>query len=313
MKHLNRPLLILAGVALAGMAFAEDEGAAVSDAQTKDRPFHIEFSAGAEYDSTVAVLELDTSSGQSDTAAVLDFGLGYDRALTQRLKLKLSYDFSQTLHDQFDTFDVRIHRGTAELTRDFGRIDAGALFVYADAALDDEGFLLLKRTDLFVSRLFGKRLFLRLAGTRTDKEFAGAPGRDATADAWSGDAFVFLNGVSRYFVVGYQSADEDADDDQFDYDGARSKLQFSNRFARGSRYNTLKLEVRQESRDYRTDLLPLAEPRRDDRYGFLANLEVPLSDHTRLDIRYQYNDNGSNLASVDFDEHVASLKFAVKY
>lgn len=307
MRNAITPLFtLLALLALPLTVLADDD-------VKRERPFSFEFSVGARHDSDVAVLELDTSSGQGDVAALVDVGLGFDRNLTEKLTFKLGYDFSQTLHQDFDPFDIRIHRGSTELAYDFGRIDAGVSYLYADAALDDEGFLVLKRVSPSVSRLFGTRLFVRLAYARTDKEFASAVGRDATAEAWSADTFVFLKGVTSYFVFGYLLQDEDALADAFDYDGAREKLQFAQHFSVGSKSLKLKTEVHHESRDYRDPQDPAEARREDDRYGFLAELELPLSKRTFLKTRYQYDDNRSNLASVNFDEHVVSVEFGAKF
>lgn len=286
--------------------------AAAAGEDAEPGPFSLEFGAGVEYDSNVAVLELDTSSGEGDLAALIEFHLGFDKSLTKRLKVDLGYDFSQSLHDEFDQFDIAIHRGSAGMEYDFGGVDAGASFQYADAALDGDEYLVLRQVSPHLSRLFGKRLFGRLAWTHTDKKFATSPGRDATSDGPGVDVFVFLDGVKRYLTLGYQIQDEHALDDQFDNTGSRLKLQFAARTARGSRETSWKTGLRYESRNYRDGLLPLGPPREDDRYRFDAEVEVSLARHGFFRFRYEYADNRSNLASVDFDEHVASIAFGAK-
>lgn len=303
---LRTSLMLAIAVALAlpnGLVHADDP---------KDRTFSVEFCAGTEYDSNVAVLELDTSSGEGDVAGLIDFGAGFHKNLTKRLKLNLDYDFSQSLHDEFDQFDIRIHRGSTEVGYDFGSVDAGVMFQYANAALDGDEFLVLKQPSPYLSKLFGKRLLLRLAYAYTDKEFTTSPGRDATGSSPSIDAFVFLDGVKSYLVFGYQHQDEDADDDQFDYTGAKLKAQLSRRATWGSRQVKFDTALRYESRGYSGPFLPIGDRREDDHYRFETKMEVGLFGHGFFQARYEYADNRSNLSSVDFDEHVVSIGVGAK-
>jgi len=306
MNHRNRPIpILIATLTLAAPALAAGD-------ERLERPFTVEFSVGAEYDSNVAVLELDTSSGEGDTAALIDFGLGFDKDVTEWLEIKLGYNLSQTLHDNFDAFDLRIHRGSGELAFDLGGVDAGLGYQHADAALDGNGFLVLKRTAPYLGRLFKETLFLRLEYAATDKEFDSDPARDASADAWSLDGFVFVDGVKHYWIFGYQSQDEDAAEDEFDYTGSRLKLQYVRRLG-GNQRIKLKTGLRYETRDYDAPQLVLGGPRQDDRRGFEAELEWPVKKRGYLRTRYEYNDNESNLTSVDFDEQVVSVELGWKF
>ena len=300
-----RPLTFAVVLALSspGLAAAEDATG----------PFSFTFSAGAAYDSNVAVLDLDTASGEGDVAGLIDAGIGFDKTLFDKLTLQLNYDFSETLHEEFDAFDLRIHRGSGGLSYDFGRTDAGVTYHHADAALGGEGFLVLKRLSPHVSHRFGKRLLVRLAYVRSDKEFEANASRDATSQAASADVFVFIDGIARYLVFGYHDLDEDAADDAFDYDGARLRARYGRRFAWGSRVVELEAGLQQESRDYDEPLLPLVERRQDDRYALEIGLDVPLSGHWFVRPRIEYNDNRSNLPDVDFDEHVVSVEIGAKF
>lgn len=274
--------------------------------------FSLELTSGVQYDSNVAVLDLDRSSGEGDMAALIDLGLAFERKLTQRFDVDVGYAFSQSLHDEFGEFDIRLHRGSGGLGWDFGPLKAGATVQYADAALDGEDFLVLRQAAPSLSRLFGERLFLRLAWTHTDKEFRQNPGRDATAQAPSLDAFWFFDGGRSHVVVGYQRHDEDAADDQFDHSGPRSRLQLSRRFGQKPREITLRAGVRHEIRDYAGPVAPLSGLRQDRRTSFETRGELPLGRRLFLRAAYEYARNRSDLASVDFDEHVVSLNAGAK-
>jgi hypothetical protein len=160
-----------------------------------------------------------------------------------------------------------------------------------------------------VSKLVGKRLFLRFAYTYSDKEFADEPERDATSDSLSGDVYVFIDGLKTYLAFGYQIDDENALDRQFDYSGHKLNAQLSHRFRARSRDITLKTYLRYEGRDYDAPTPSIGVPRADDRYQLEASAELPLTERVRARIGYKRGDNRSNLASVDFDENVYSVMF----
>jgi hypothetical protein len=274
------------------------------------RAVSFELGTGIEYDSNVAVLELDTTTNAGDRAVLFDFGVGYDKPSSSRFDLQAGYNFSQTVHDEFDAFDVRIHRGSATLSYDLDRVDTGAMFQYAHAELDGNEFLTLKQVSPYLSKLFGQRLFLRFAYAHSDKEFVGNPGRAATAGALSSDAYIFLNGLTTYLVFGYRYDDEDAVDEQFDYTGNRFRAQLSRRLTAGARELTLKTSVRLETRDYERPTISIGELRREDRYQFEASLDVPMTERVNAQIGYTYADNRSNLPTVNFDENVLSVGFS---
>jgi hypothetical protein len=225
----------------------------------------------------------------------------------------LGYHFSETLHDDFDEFDVRIHRGSSTLRYDLGRTDVGATLQYALAELDGNEFLTLAQASPYVSQLVGKRLFLRFAYARTDKDFAGNPARNALADGLSADAYVFLNGLTTYLAFGFRYDDEDAIDAQFDYAGHKWNAQLSQRFAAGARELTFKTHLRYEARDYRNVTPSIGVARDDSRYQVEALLEVPMTERVTATVGYKHADNRSNLASVDFAENVWSAAFGATF
>jgi hypothetical protein len=303
----------LLGTVLASAATA----AAAQDAVTptaQDRAVTINLGAGFEYDSNVAVLELDTSTNAGDRAALLDFGVAYDKPGAGRFDVRAGYDFSQSLHDDFDAFDVRIHRGSATLSYDLGRVDIGTTLQHADAELDGSDFLTLQQISPYLSKLIGQRLFLRFAYAHSDKEFAGNPDRGATADALSADVYVFVDGLTTYLLFGYRNDHEDAIDAQFDYGGDMYRVQLTKRLNRErERELTLRTSLRVENRDYKYPTSSIGAPRRDDRTQVEVSLELPLGERTTAQLVYEHADNRSNLPSVDFAEDVLSVRFRARF
>lgn len=308
--------------ALLAHGTAAQETAATDDAEPAQpalsageatRAVTLEIGGGLEYDSSVAVLELDTNSNEGDTAAVLDFGVGYDAPTGDRVDLTLGYDLSDTRHEDFGDFDVRIHRASANVSYDLGRVDTGVNLQYAHAELDGSEFLVLRQLSPFVSKLVGQRLFLRFAYADTDKSFAGNPGRDAAQQSLSADAYYFVNGLSTYFVFGYRRNDEDALDAALDYTGGRTRVQLTKRLELDNRTVTLRTSLQAEARDYSSPTPTLGEQRRDDRRTFEAAAEVPLRGRLTAAFEYRYADYDSNLQSLDFDENVVSAKLRATF
>jgi hypothetical protein len=304
-----RWLLALGAVATVTPAPAQDPTQPTND----ERPVSLTLGTGFEYDSNVAVLELDTSTNAGDRSLLLDFGVGYDKPDRGRFDLQAGYDFSQSLHDDFDSFDVRIHRGSGTLSYDLGPTDIGVTLQHAYAELDGDEFLTLQQVAPYVSRLVGRRLFLRFAYARSDKDFAGNPLRSAKADGLSADAYVFVDGLRTYLVFGYRLDDENALDAQFDYDGDVLRAQLVKRLEAHERELTLRTSLRFESRDYEAPTPSIGTPRRDDRRQLEVSLDVPIGERTTAQVVYEHADNASNLPSVDFTENVVSLKFRARF
>lgn len=300
-----RWLLACGAAVTAATGAAQDPTPSVDD----DRAVSVRLGTGLEYDSNVAVLELDTSTDAGDRSLLLDFGLGYDKPGSGRFDVQAGYDFSQSLHDEFDAFDVRIHRGSGTLSYDLRSVDVGATLQHAYAELDGDEFLTLQQVSPYVSKLVGRRLFLRFAYAHTDKDFAGNPLRSAQADALSADAYVFIDGLRTYLVLGYRRDDESARDAQFDYAGDMLRAQLAKRLMAGERELTLRASLRLENRDYDAPTPSIGVPRRDDRRQLELSLDVPVAERTTAQVVYEHADNGSNLPSVDFAENVLSLKF----
>ncbi|HET8695933.1 MAG TPA: surface lipoprotein assembly modifier [Gammaproteobacteria bacterium] len=310
--------LLLWAAALApslGAAADADTSVPLEPAATRDdeRAMTFEVGTGLEYDSEVAVLELDTAANAGDMAALVDFGAGYHRLAEGKLDLSAGYNFSQSLHDDFDEFDIRVHRGSGTFGYDLGRVDVGVTLQYADAALHGDEFMTYAQTSPYLSKLVGTRLFLRFAYAYTEKRFATDALRNANTDAVSGDAYVFLNGLRRYLVLGMRYDNEDAVAREFDFAGYRLSAQLAQRLMAKKRELTLRTYLRYEARDYEGVTPSIGAPRDEDRVQLEATLDVPLTKHVVARLGYKRADNRSNLPSVDFDENVLSASLTTTF
>ncbi len=143
-------------------------------------------------------------------------------------------------------------------------------------------------------------------------------GRSAVNDSVSADAFLFLDGPNRYVTFGYLVAGEDAANDDFDYDGHRLKLQYTQHVEWMSVDFELKSRLQVERRDYQQVLeaeflQPNSARRSDDRFCTGLELGLPVSDWFAVESGIEYTSNVSNLEAADFDELTYSVRLAAAF
>lgn len=278
-----------------------------------ESPFSAEFSAGAEYDSNISVSQADINTGNDDFAAVFDADIGYERDLGEGTEFDLGYSFSQSLHADFTNFDLQSHFASVGLSHDFDAFTLGGDYRYVYTRLGGSGFLTLQQASPYITKFFGKKLFVRADYTYTDKNFKGGVDRDATVHAGGVDFYYFVNGVRTYFVLGYKYEDEDAVADQFDFKGHNVKVRFAQRIPVGKRDAKLKLGWRYEARDYSGVTPLILVEREDDRHRLQAELEVPFTDSIFGQLEYEYSDYSSNLPTADYTQSLASARLGVRF
>jgi hypothetical protein len=301
-------------VGLAGAAALAPAAAHAQEAADK-LSFRFEGKAGAEYNSNVAVLDLDTNTGEGDWAATVAALAEVSYMPVKGLTLRAGYDGSQSLYQELDQFNLGIHRGYGEAAYDFSFATVGVLGNYAEAYLDGDSYLTFSQVSPYVSRQFGEALFLRAAYARTDKEFDGRPDRDASSDAGQIDAYIFLDGVNRYVVLGGKVTDEDANTDALDYTAGSGKARFVQKFEALGVQPTFRIGAEYEDRDYADPGPgPLAGPARSDqRLTADAALEIPFTKNVFTEVSYRYGDYTSTLAAADYSEHVAGVRLGLRY
>ena len=311
MFNLNR---LACGVGAGALAmFAATAQAQESDAPSSGATFRLEGKAGAEYNSNVAVQDLDTNTGQGDWAATFNVLAEVNATPVDKLTLRAGYEFSQTLHDEFDAFDLALHRGYGEAAYDFGVVTVGVLGNLAQANLDGDEYLTFSQVSPYISKQFGDTLFLRGSYAATDKSFEGRPERDATSDTLAADAYFFLDGTKRYIAVSGKAIEEDATSDELDFRAGSARVRLVQRFDALDREMTFRAGIEYEQRDYDAPTLAISAPRADERTGVDVSLEAPITENVFVEGSYRFGGYQSNLASADYDEHVTSVKLGAKY
>jgi hypothetical protein len=161
--------------------------------------------------------------------------------------------------------------------------------------------------------MFAERLVLRMAWAWTDKEFATDATRDARTRTLSGDAFVLLDGIRHYLMLGYRHDDERADARDFEYAGNRWSAHWIRRVTAGRHEPLLRVGLRYEERQYAGAGLLLDTARRDQRIRLETRIELPVSSRLTGVASYEFADHRSNLAAVDFSEHLLALSLRAQF
>ncbi len=300
---------IFGALAANGAVAQDDKGSGSIYDAFENGPFSAEFSAGVEYDSNVSVIEIDTSTAQDDFAAVFDFGLGVETKLGENTKIKVGYDFGQDIQFDFSAFDTQSHRGSAEISHDFGAVDTGVSYQYVYSKLGGAGFLRMHRLSPYAAAyVANKKAYLRASYIYTDKDFIGRLDRDSEVNAGSAEAFYFLNGLKTYVITGYRYESDDAFSPEFDFESHNVKVRFIQRIPFGAHRGKLRVGWRYEDRNYNSITPSIAAIRDDERHRFDASLEIPFSDIVYGELEYRYDDFSSNLPSADFTQNVATIR-----
>jgi hypothetical protein len=282
-------------------------------AGTADPEFGFDASAGYRYDSNVNIAEIDANTGESDSALVLDLGVDGALSLSERLTLRFAYGYSDTTYRDFSEFDLAIHHLRGELGYRIAGFDSALSVDRFTASLDDEGFLDIARVSPSLSRLIGKRLYVRGAWAQTDKSYDGRAKRDAVNDSIRGDVYILIDGMQRYLSLTVLADSEDAMANELDYDGRRARLAYGHRIDAGRMGLDLNAYMQIEHRDYASVAESTEAPRRDERFRSGLSAALPLSEHFELNGEIEFADNASTQEAARFDETVFTVNVALSF
>ena len=282
-------------------------------ADERNTEFRAELAIGAEYDSNVAVDEVDLNSSQSDYALTLDANVGLHSQLSEKTELDLSYDYSQSSYAEFSRVDRQTHILGSSIDFDLGELDSGVSLFYIISKLDQKKFLEFYRVSPSISGFLAKKWFGRAAYIYSDKAIEERRGRSATSNAGEVDIYYFRRGLRSYFNFGYQYKNEDAHASEFDYKSGNLKLRYVHRFDLFSKVAILQLAFRYEDRDYSSDTPSIEKERRDQRQRWRAELKVPVIKNGEMQFYAGYSDYESNLPRADYRQDIVGTRFIYRW
>lgn len=270
-------------------------------------------SIGREYDSNVAIDELDQSSNKGDRATLLGADVALKQDVTEDTAASLSYGYSGVNYDNFDTLSRQTHMLGFNLSTDWSAATSGLNYFYIRALLDGEDFLTYQRISPSLSGFVSKRWFLRGAYVYGQKDVTSRQGRSAKNHGGEVDAYFFWQGLRRYINLGYSYRNEDSEAARFDYSGHQIKLRLVQRFDIFGELTTFELGMRYEVRDYSSPTPSISAERDDDRLRLKAELEIPLGSHLQWSVYTSYSDYSSNLPSADYQQTLVGTRIELSF
>ena len=294
---------------VAALASLPAMGSLAQDDESKSRTrWSAEAGIGFEYDTNVSVDEVDLTSGQSDTAWILDFELGMRHSFSEKTTATLTYDISQSTYSEFSRVDRLTQIAGADVSHDLGKARAGISAYYIDSRLDNQAFLQYARLSPSLSGFLAQKWFARGAYVYSEREIEERPQRDAKTQTGEFDLYYFHRGLRSYVNLGYRYRDEDAVAPELDFDAHALKLRYIRRFDLWGKKAKAEAALRYEVRDYLSDEPTIGEPRNDDRLRVKFDFEIPISTKLTWQASASYGDYVSNLPRADFTQTIVSTR-----
>ncbi|MBT8100136.1 MAG: DUF560 domain-containing protein [Gammaproteobacteria bacterium] len=295
--------MLLAGILIAPASHAADDRFDVE----------IDASAGMLSDSNVGIADLDTNSGESDTATRLTAGISGKLKISGPLTVRAGFDVDDTAYLNASQFDLGMQHLFAEMTFNRKGFAAAVTADNFDASLDGEGYLEVSQISPSLSQLFGNKLFVRGALTQGTKIYAGLVERNADNESLRLDTYLLFNGMNHYLAFGVQSGSEDARDDVYDYDAVQFNVSYGRSISLSKMTLKLRAKLRSEQRDYTYVPEDGGESREDDRLRLSLSATVPLSKYFELDASAEKIETASSFDAANLDKTVYSVKLSASF
>jgi len=275
--------------------------------------FGFDAAAGFEYDSNVTLQDLDASSGEADTATMLDAALNMRIAAGDNVSLRFGYDISATTYQNYSEYDLTLHHFNMGLSRRGRYADVTIAVDRFDGVLDGEDYVSYTQVSPGIARLFGSSVYLRGAYVAADKEYDETSTRNAKSKAVRVDTYWLLDGMDRYWSVGLQKSSEDATDAELDFGAALLGITYAHSFELRSMTLQLKARLRLEERDYLNVTQSIGARREDKRLRSGLSVLIPFSDQVKLEANIELTDNTSNLDTAALERTTFGLNLAVSF
>ena len=272
-----------------------------------------EVSAGVEHDSNLNIPELKRNSHNSDTAAAVGAKLDGKWKATKRLTLNAGYRFSSKTYRRHPEYDLGLHQLSGEANYDLDVANVGVSHHYADARLNKNKFLKLQQTSVFAGKLIKDKIYLRVAATAQDKQFAGLPERNAKNHGISGDAFVFFNEGKTFVNAGIAHENESATAKAFNYSGNTIKTSVSHQYNLWNKPQKLQLSSRYGVRNYQGITPEINQARKDTEHVSELAWEVSLTPKIAAITKLEYGNYRSNVSSATFSDAKTSVNLNARF
>ncbi len=281
-------------------------GAPSQSAAAEDKNFDIGVGVGGEYDSNITVDAQDLATSEGDVAALLEADLSFKPIQSGDSALEISYDFFQSLHDDLSEFDLQIHGLSLTGSTKIGGVDASANYRFSHILLGGDKFLDIHSIRPTLGLSLSQDVYVNAAYEYQWRDYDDLAPRDSHQHNISITGYYFFAPKSNIHA-GYKLVREKADGPEFTYWGHYFDAGIKIPIEVGNVTPIFRATYRYSVKDF-SNLTPLiGEERLDKRHHFRASLEAPIVGNVSLKPQYEFIDSSSNLASVDYHEHIISV------
>jgi hypothetical protein len=287
-------------------------------AQAQQKRWTVTGSIGFEVDDNVGVDEVDNNTSLPDEALLIELGGTYKPQFGDSYGLELGYDFSQSVHEDLDDFDLQTHSLSASVEREIAPWDLGFTYLYSRSLLGGDDFLGIHSLTPTLGRSLTDRWYVSLRYGLQVKDFIQNrnDARDAVNNGLTFDNFVFFDQSRSFISAGYRIEDENTDGDEFDYIGhflhVRAKVRLPIKQLQS--FNpTMRLGYQFSKKDFSNNTPSIGAERDDERMTFSGAFSLDLTDKVNTELAFETIEAVSNLASADFNETIVTIKVGVKY
>ncbi|MGV1098673.1 surface lipoprotein assembly modifier [Thiovibrio sp. JS02] len=277
---------------------------ASSAAAGEAKDWSLTLGAGFEYDDNLSVEEQDLVSDQSDTAAVFELEGGYRFGEKFPGNPEITYNFYQSLYDDYSEYDLQSHTLSLAGEEEFGKATAGLDYSYSYTTLDSDGFLQTHGLTPGLGYALTSQVYLHGSYIFLDKDFrqSGNNPRDAVNNSLGADLFYFFRENQKDFLqLGYRLEDENASGSEYEYQGQILKVSVQMVFAEET---LLRLAYKYNLKDYDNITESIGVEREDTRQAFQVTVSRPLYGRLFGRLDYQHLMNDSNLPATDYTENI---------
>lgn len=279
-----------------------------------ESPLSLSASVGVEYDDNISVSALDTTTGQSDEALVLDFSAGYMAIENETTELELAYDFYQSKHNSLSDFDLQIHTLSAFGSKEVNNKDLSLYYSYSMVDVGDDELYDSHSLTPSVALVLAEGWYNRFSYSYVSKDFKSASERDAMQNSLAVDNYYFFMDNSAFLSLGARIEQEDADDNELDYQALYLKAAVSIPL----HYNSNKVvdfkgKYERYWRDYDNVTAAIGKKRDDNQSLIGLEFSKAINKDFDLVLSYEYTDTESNLPSVDAEGNVFALKVTTDF
>lgn len=302
MKRLDQATAISYTLLIATLLGAPLQSAAAAD----DKNFDIGIGIGGEYDSNITVDAQDLATDEGDVAALLEADLSFKPIQNGNSSLEIGYDFFQSLHEDLSDFDLQIHGLSLTGATKFGGLDASIGYRFSHILLGGDGFLDIHSVRPGLGGSVGKDVYVRASYEYQWRDYDDLAPRDSRQHNVGVTGYYSFAPKSNVHA-GYKLLREKADGAEFTYWGHYFDVGIKAPIAAGDMTLVFRADYRYSVKNFSNLTPSIGEERLDKRHHFRASLEAPLFGNISAKPQYEFINAISNLASVDYQEHIVSV------